>query len=88
MIHRSIYEKVGLYEPSLRSMGDKEMWARIINNIEVPLFIDKFIVYYRMHSAQMHRSKKKAKNLKKYMKILDKCIKKRRKGNFSGVEKL
>jgi hypothetical protein len=88
MIHRSVYEKVGLYEPSLLSMGDKEMWARIISNIGIPFYTKKFVSCYRMHSAQMHRSEEKKKNLKKYMKILDRCMDRRAKGDLSGVETL
>ncbi len=88
MVHRSVYEKVGLYEPVLRSMGDKEMWARICYNVAPPLYLDKFVAYYRQHSAQMHRSRAKLKNVKKYKKILDCLVKDRRNGDLSGAEKL
>lgn len=84
MIHRSIYEKVGLYEPKLRSMGDKEMWARICNNVEDPLYVDEFVAYYRMHPKQMHRSKHKIKNLQKYESIMNDCIRKRKR-SLQGV---
>ena len=87
MIHRSIYEKVGLYEPSLRSMGDKEMWARIINNIGIPAYLDKFVALYRLHSGQMHRSKEKKQRLKQYYKILGRLMAERRTGNFESTEK-
>jgi len=88
IIHRRIYEKVGLYEPFLRTMGDKEMWARIVSNVEVPLFVDRFVAYYRMHSKQMHRSKHKKKNADKYKHVLKKLVKRRKKGNLAGVERL
>jgi teichuronic acid biosynthesis glycosyltransferase TuaG len=88
MVKREVYEKVGLYEPRLRSMGDKEMWARIINNIGVPLYTREFVAYYRQHSGQMHRSAEKKKNVNRYIRILNKFMKRRRKGNFCGVEKL
>lgn len=87
MVHRSVYEKVGLYEPKLRSMGDKEMWARICNNIEYPLYVNYFVANYRMHSKQMHRSKHKKKNLKKYESIMNKCIRSRKK-TLKGVVSL
>jgi len=83
MVHMDIYRQVGLYEPSLRSMGDKEMWARIMNNVSKPLFVDSFVANYRQHNKQMHRSKKKLKNLARFEKILNKCIKRRRSGNLS-----
>lgn len=86
MIHRDIYKFVGLYDPRLRSMGDKEMWARIINNVGIPYYLDEFVAYYRQHSKQMHRSKSKIKNLKKYEKILNRRIKQYRNGDLSGVE--
>lgn len=83
MIDMDVYRKVGLYEPSLRSMGDKEMWARIINNVGKPLFVDKFVAYYRQHGLQMHRSEAKRKNLHRYEGILKKCMRKFKKGNLS-----
>ncbi len=88
MIHIDIYRKVGLYEPSLRSMGDKEMWARIINNVGKPLFVNKYVAYYRQHGLQMHRSKIKLRNLEKYEGILNKCIRKRKRGNLSDALEL
>jgi len=76
---------LGLYEESIRSMGDKEMWARIINNVGVPGYLKKFVVYYRGHKAQMHRSKFKRKNVDKLTSKLKKLIKSRRKGKFEGA---
>ncbi len=88
MVHRGVYEKVGLYEPKLRSMGDKEMWARILHNVGKPLYLDDFVVYYRLHSGQMHRSAHKKKNLKRYHKLLKRYVNERRNGDLSKVEKL
>jgi len=88
MVQRDVYEKVGLYEPKLRSMGDKEMWARIINNVGLPVYSDKFVAYYRQHSKQMHRSKAKMEKLKKYEKIMNRCIKRYKNGNFEKAEKI
>lgn len=87
MVHRSIYEKVGLYEPRLRSSGDKEMWARILHNIGAPAYTKEFVCYYRQHRGQMHRSKEKKRNLPKYEKILYKLLE-RRKKDLKGVERL
>ncbi|KKN24734.1 hypothetical protein LCGC14_0891810 [marine sediment metagenome] len=88
MVHRSVYEKVGLYESVLRSMGDKEMWARICYNVEPPIYLKKFVAYYRMHAKQMHRSAAKKKNVKRYRKILNRLVRQRRTGDLSGVERL
>jgi len=88
MAKRECYLKVGLYEESMRSMSDKEMWARLQYNIGIPGYLDKFVVYYRMHKKQMHRSKAKAKMVRKLTRKLKKCVKTRSKGNFVGVRKL
>lgn len=87
MVERSVYEKVGLYDESFRSMGDKEMWGRINNHIGTPGYMDKPLVYYRQHNKQMHRSGWKLKNLKKLEKKLHKTIAKRAK-SLDGVEML
>jgi len=84
MVRRSVYEKVGLYEESLRSSADKEMWARIINHIDIPFYINKFLCYYRSHKGQMHRSKTKLKNIEKLENRRNKLIK-RRKRSLDGV---
>ena len=88
MIHRGVYEKLGLYEESIRSMGDKEMWARIINNIGIPGYLKKFTTYYRCHSGQMHRSSYKKKNVKKLTKKLARFIRARKRENMKGVPTL
>lgn len=88
MVRRQVYEKVGLYEPLLRSMGDKEMWARIINNIGIPAFLDSCVVYYRQHRDQMHRSKWKKKHLRRLTKTLHSLIERRKQGDLTGVERL
>lgn len=88
MVSRSVYEKVGLYEESLPSRGDKEMWARIINNVGIPGYINREVAYYRHHGNQMHRSAAKKKNLPKLQKKLEHFIKKRKNGNFEGVPML
>lgn len=85
MVKRRVYEKVGLYEESMRSMGDKEMWARIVNNVGIPGYVKKFVACYRNHGDQMHRSPYKLKNVDKLTRKLNKLIKLRRKGDMKGV---
>ena len=88
MVHRSAYLKVGLYRESMRSMSDKEMWARLQFNVGLPVYFNKFVAYYRMHKKQMHRSKKKKKNLPNLLKQLNSSVKKSKVGDFSEVRKL
>ena len=70
MTRRSAYEKVGLYEESMRSMSDKEMWARMYYNLGNPLYLNKIVAYYRIHKQQMHRSEEKLKRVPKLHKKL------------------
>ena len=86
MVHRSVYKKVGLYEEKLRTMGDKEMWARILHNVEVPAYLNKFVAYYRQHSGQMHRSKEKLKNLQRYKSRMTALVVGRKHGKIKGVD--
>jgi|19_taG_2_1085344.scaffolds.fasta_scaffold00162_33 glycosyltransferase involved in cell wall biosynthesis len=88
MVHRSAYLKVGLYRESMRSMSDKEMWARLQFNVGLPAYFNKFVAYYRMHKNQMHRSKSKKKNLPNLLKQLNDSVKRSKKGDFSEVRKL
>jgi len=87
MVRRLVYKKIGLYEESLPSRGDKEMWARIINNVGIPGYIHKEVAYYRHHGGQMHRSKAKKKNLPRLEKRLNKLIS-LRKRKITGVQTL
>lgn len=88
MTKRSVYEKVGLYEESMRSSADKEMWARILNNIGMPHYLKDFVSCYRIHDNQMHKSKEKMKNIKKIKKNLEYFINKRKLGDFEGIKLL
>ena len=88
MVHRSAYLKVGLYRESMRSMSDKEMWARLQFNVGIPAYYNKFVAYYRMHKNQMHRSKRKKKNLTDLLRQLNESIKMSKAGDFSEVRKL
>lgn len=88
MVKREVYEQVGLYEESLRSMSDKEMWARIQNNVGLPSFVDGFVACYRRHEKQMHVSPYKLKRLKSLQKALDNFVASRKKGDFTGIRRL
>lgn len=88
MVRRSAYEKVGLYEPDMVTMGDKEMWARLLFNLGPPGFVNKFMAYYRQHNNQMHRAKWKLDRIKFFKRKLKSLIKQRKSGNLDGVVKL
>jgi len=88
MVRREVHHQVGLYDETLPSRGDKEMWARIINNIGIPGYVAKEVAYYRNHTGQMHRSKAKKKMLPKLEKRLNHLIQKRRYGNLDKVPRL
>ena len=85
MVKRECYLKVGLYEETMRSMSDKEMWARLQFNIGIPGYVNKFVAYYRMHKKQMHRSHEKKIKTRALVRQLKNYIKKRKKGNLSGI---
>ena len=87
MVKRKVYEKVGLYEPTLRSMGDKEMWARICHNVGAPAYLKQDVALYRQHDKQMHRSKEKLDNLETIREHMEILVE-RRKNSLNGVEKL
>ena len=87
MVKRKVYEKVGLYEPTLRSMGDKEMWARICYRIGIPSYIKQYVAMYRQHSKQMHRSKAKLDHLEEIKEHMEMLVAKR-KDSLEGVERL
>lgn len=88
IVKRDVYEKVGLYEETMRSMSDKEMWARIQYNVGLPAFMNQFVAYYRIHDKAMHKSKEKMKNIKFIKKQLDSFVNKRKSGNFDGTRRL
>lgn len=88
MMRRSVYQQVGLYEESMRSMSDKEMWARAINNVGRPGYLNRFVACYRRHSKQMHTSDEKRRKVKSLKRQLEGFRKKRSRGNFKGVRKL
>ncbi len=87
MVRRCAYKKVGLYEETLRSMGDKEMWARLLHHVGKPGYVDNPIALYRQHDKQMHRSRQKLKNVPDLERRLNNFVKSRS-GRIKGVEQL
>lgn len=89
MLKKSIHNKIGLYDESLRSKSDREMWARIFNRMNIFKigWVDDYVSLYRDHSRQMHKSKEKLKNNDRLQKEVLKKIDKRKK-DLSGLEML
>lgn len=94
MLKRWIYQKFGLYDESLRSRADKEMWIRlfgesipkeiegehIINGIKKKKTKD-FVAFYRVHPSSMLRTRAKNPKLQaKLKKQLKESVTMRKKG--------
>ena len=54
LIHKSVFERVGLYDDSLRASEDYEFWLRacLVHNVRLYL-IQKKTLYYRRHEDQL-----------------------------------
>jgi len=61
MLKKDIHRKIGLYDKSLRSKSDREMWARILNHKFKMSYVEDYVSLYRRHNKQMHRSPEKLK---------------------------
>ncbi len=73
LCQRWIYKKYGLYDETLRSKADKEMWFRLFGwGLTAPK-IDKYFVkanvaYYRKHNNSMMKKRSKNPKLQKSLK--------------------
>ncbi len=79
MLKKDIHKKIGLYDESLRSKSDREMWARILNNGFKMSYVEDYVSLYRRHNKQMHRSPEKLKINDKLQKHVLRLIEKRKK---------
>lgn len=50
LIRRSVYDRVGLYDPRFRQLPDLEMWIRIVKAVQIHV-IEKPLVAFRYHHA-------------------------------------
>jgi predicted O-linked N-acetylglucosamine transferase (SPINDLY family)/predicted SAM-dependent methyltransferase/glycosyltransferase involved in cell wall biosynthesis len=56
LIKRSIFDRVGGFNPELHQLVDLEMWLRIINVCKVG-FVNKYLSHFRLHrDQQTHRN--------------------------------
>ena len=75
ILRKDIHRKIGLYDETLRSKSDREMFYRIYNHGYSTGWVGSYVAIYRKHPAQMNRSKEKIKNNTKMQKIVKKKIK-------------
>jgi len=87
MLKKQIHREIGLYDESLWCKSDREMFARIFNYKYKIGTVNENVAIYRIHSKQMHKSKRKLKINKKLQNIVQRKIKKREK-DLSDVEML
>ena len=78
MLKKNIHKKIGLYDESLRSKSDREMWARILYHNFKMSYVEDYVSFYRRHSKQMHRSPEKLKINDKLQKRVLSLIEKRK----------
>jgi glycosyltransferase involved in cell wall biosynthesis len=79
MLKKDIHKKIGLYDESLRSKSDREMWARILNHNFKMSYVEDYVSLYRRHNKQMHRSPEKLRINDKLQKRVLSLIEKRKK---------
>ena len=87
MLKKDIHGKIGLYDESLRSKSDREMWARIFNHDFKIGWVDTDVSIYRRHPKQMHCSPEKLKINDKLQKRVLSLVEKRKK-DLTGLELL
>ncbi len=69
MVRRNCFDKVGLFDPTLRFGEDWELWARVAADYDFGL-IKELLVYYRQHS------KNSSKNSQEILPDFDRLIEK------------
>lgn len=70
MLKKKIHRKIGLYDEDLWCKSDREFFARVWHHHFKIGTVDDFVVMYRRHKKQMHRSKEKMKVNNKLQKIV------------------
>ncbi len=85
MMNRDVYVKYGLYDESLRSRSDREMWWRLFGKdiSQKPkithYYLNEQVAYYRFHRESMWRKRKRNPKVdKKVIKMSEKAYKMRK----------
>ncbi len=55
VIHRSVFEAVGLFDPTLPACEDYDLWLRIFCRYPIELVPDKLVIKYGGHADQLSR---------------------------------
>ncbi len=75
VIHKKIFESIGLFDESLRVCEDYELWLRLLLKYKVGLINEKLIIKYAGHDKQLGFSKDLEKYriyaLKKLLKFIE-----------------
>jgi glycosyltransferase involved in cell wall biosynthesis len=84
MLSRQVHIEYGLYDETLRSRSDKEMWWRLFGKSDTDtqlikkVFLKKDVAFYRRHDLSMMRMRKKNKKYNtKVSRLLNKAYKMR-----------
>lgn len=56
LIHKSVFEEVGLFDESLRLLNDVDMWYRIYIGGYRIRYLPEVLVYWRIHDKQVSQS--------------------------------
>jgi glycosyltransferase involved in cell wall biosynthesis len=80
LVSKGIYKKYGLYDEDLKCRVDREMWLRLFGKKEIDkprissYFINSPVAFYRWHSKQIYKKRRKDTNFNKIN--VDLCEKK------------
>lgn len=88
MYLRSLHSKFGMYDETMRSKADREMWARFYHNGVGMCRTDHIMAIYRQHPMQMSRSLEKKSNLKSVNDYFDDVVLRRKNGDMNGLDML
>ena len=91
LVERSVYQRFGLYDESLRSRSDKEMWWRLFGkndgcDFKIPKYhIGEDVAYYRWHNRSMMAQRRRNPELQRTLKKkLEKAYQMRQNGITKG----
>jgi len=73
MIRKECFDKAGVFDTSLATMEDIDMWIRIAKNYDLYEIENKVLAYYHRHEGQI--TKNKIKVFDGYVKIYTKILK-------------
>jgi len=86
MLRKWIHREIGLYDSWFWAKADREMFYRIAQAKYKIGSVDRPVSFYRIHSRQMHRSKKKQQDKDTLSRRMTKVLERRRKGSFKGLQ--